>query len=717
VDATGARYWAFISYSHRDAKVASAVQRALETYRIPKRLVGTSTKVGEIPAALKPIFRDRDEMPSGADLKATVREALFASRYLIVVCSPDAACSQWVNQEIIEFKKLHGGSGVLALIAAGEPFASNIPGREVEECFPPALRYALDAGGEPKGEALEPIAADLRPQGDRKRLAILKLIAGMIGVGVDELVRRDAQRRARRLAYVATGAVAGMAVMAVLTVLAVQSRAEAQSQRAQAEDLIEFMLGDLRKRLEPVGGLDVLDSVGEKALAYYARQNPDQLDAAALGRRSRALHFFGEMREQRGKLDEALTAFNAAADTTAELLARQPNDGQRIFDHAQSVYWVGYIAWRRGQAKAAEDAFLRYRELAKQLVQIDPGNIDWQLESASATHNLGVVQLDSLRLNEALRSFETEKSVMSRLLRSRPSIALDLADVHGWVAKTLEASNDYRGAMAAQQERLRVLDAIAGSARDRRVRQQIANAEYELGRLDLDLGSVKSAENHARTATTQADQLALADQSNMFWLSESCFDRLLLAEIESFTGKGEMTHEEIENAMVRISRLIASDRTAMNWQVKLLGRALAIKASLALMEHRPFPTEDLERYIGTAKQFMAAGKRLNADQIGVVAIVELALGDLYSREGRIDAAADHWRASIARLEPFTSQASHAALTALARANLRLGNLELARTITAQIQASNYRHPAYASLVAELSRAAGRGQQDFKSGRT
>src|SRR5207237_8749788 len=128
--------------------------------------------------------------------------------------------------------------------------------------------------------------------------------------------------------------------MAVLTLMAVQSRSEAQSQRAQAEDLIEFMLGDLRKRLQPVGRLDVLDIVGQKALAYYANQAPDHLDANSLGRRSRATHLLGELSEQRGQLDAALGAFQSAADTTAQLLARAPNDGHRIYDHAHIVYWV-----------------------------------------------------------------------------------------------------------------------------------------------------------------------------------------------------------------------------------------------------------------------------------------------------------------------------------------------------------------------------------------
>jgi serine/threonine protein kinase len=106
---------------------------------------------------------------------------------------------------------------------------------------------------------------------------------------------------------------------------------EAERQHAQAEGLIEFMLGDLRKKLEPVGRLEVLDSVGAKVLDYYAKQDASSLDASALGRRARAQHLIGEISNLRGNTEEALTSFRSAAEATAQALAQAPNDGQKGF--------------------------------------------------------------------------------------------------------------------------------------------------------------------------------------------------------------------------------------------------------------------------------------------------------------------------------------------------------------------------------------------------
>lgn len=81
----------------------------------------------------------------------------------------------------------------------------------------------------------EPVAADLRPGRDGRRVSLLKLAAGMLGVGLDELIHRDAQRRHNRLLGLTGLALAGAAAMGALAFVAVAERNEARAQRAQAE--------------------------------------------------------------------------------------------------------------------------------------------------------------------------------------------------------------------------------------------------------------------------------------------------------------------------------------------------------------------------------------------------------------------------------------------------------------------------------------------------
>jgi hypothetical protein len=162
------RYKAFISYSHEDNKWADWLHRVLESYRPPKRLVGEVTDHGPVPKRMAPVFRDCAELSTATDLGEVLNEALKQSACQVVICSPAAARSRWVNEEILAYKRLGRENRIFCLIVAGEPNADERPDLNLEECFPAALRYKLGAGGELSDVRAEPIAADVRDGKDGK---------------------------------------------------------------------------------------------------------------------------------------------------------------------------------------------------------------------------------------------------------------------------------------------------------------------------------------------------------------------------------------------------------------------------------------------------------------------------------------------------------------------------------------------------------------------
>ena len=207
------KYTAFISYAHVDRNAAIWLHKALEGYRIPKDLQGTAGRDGPIPKSLFPIFRDRDELSSSPDLSQSIQDGLKASAYLIVLCSPAAARSRWVNQEVIEFKKFGRADRIHALIVDGVPDATTDEGG----CFPLALVSKLaDDGNLVPDPTHEVLAADLRPDGDGKNEAKLKLIAGLLGIPFNSLRRREAAAARKQL--LATQAIA--AAMLLLAIAA-----------------------------------------------------------------------------------------------------------------------------------------------------------------------------------------------------------------------------------------------------------------------------------------------------------------------------------------------------------------------------------------------------------------------------------------------------------------------------------------------------------------
>jgi hypothetical protein len=203
------RYWAFISYSHRDSAWAKRLHSKLETWALPAKLVGRATPLGKLPPRLFPIFLDRDEISGGQSLDEVIRAALKLSRYLIVLCSPYSAGSKYVNEEIRSFKAMGRGARIVYLIVSGDPAGDGSLDPKTGACFPPMARCQVGLDGAPTEERIEPVAADARPGKDGWRDSILKVLARLLDVGFDELKLREArrQRRARLVAAMLTSGI------------------------------------------------------------------------------------------------------------------------------------------------------------------------------------------------------------------------------------------------------------------------------------------------------------------------------------------------------------------------------------------------------------------------------------------------------------------------------------------------------------------------------
>src|SRR5262249_9874972 len=200
------KYRAFLSYSHVDAKWARWLHRRLEGFRL-RELAGQDGLRGPVPSRLAPIFRDREEFTAGHSLSDQTLSGLETSAALIVLCSPAAAGSRYVNEEIRLFKLRFPERLVVPVIADGKP------GDPERECFPPALRFKLGVDGFVTGER-EPdtIAADLRETGDGSELALAKTVAALVGLPPDQIYKR-AERERRRQLYIRAAAAAAFVLL------------------------------------------------------------------------------------------------------------------------------------------------------------------------------------------------------------------------------------------------------------------------------------------------------------------------------------------------------------------------------------------------------------------------------------------------------------------------------------------------------------------------
>jgi tetratricopeptide (TPR) repeat protein len=233
VNTPGLRFRAFLSYSHRDSRLATRLHRRLEAYRVPRKLRNGRAEDGEIAQPrIRPVFRDRDELASATSLTHSIEQALDASEALVVVCSPAASASRWVNEEIRYFRTHHPDRPVFAFVVAGDP-GLDPRTHAGKAAFPPNL--AIQYIDQPDGPLSERIAADARAEGDGFHSAFLKLVAGLLAVSYDQLRQRDLVRRQKNWMLAGSASLALTATFAVLAWRATVARNEAREARAQAE--------------------------------------------------------------------------------------------------------------------------------------------------------------------------------------------------------------------------------------------------------------------------------------------------------------------------------------------------------------------------------------------------------------------------------------------------------------------------------------------------
>jgi len=108
-----------------------------------------------------------------------------------------------------------------------------------------------------------------------------------------------------------------VAVISVRRIIAEREHAEAQERladvaRIEAETLVDFMLGDLKDQLAPLGRLALLDAVTARAMAYYEGRPPGLPEGEA--KRARAFTSRATVLEAQGNLAGAL-------DLTRKVLA------------------------------------------------------------------------------------------------------------------------------------------------------------------------------------------------------------------------------------------------------------------------------------------------------------------------------------------------------------------------------------------------------------
>jgi len=474
------KYRAFISYSHSDEQWAMWLHKALETYRVPKHVVGRETEFGPVPTRFAPVFRDRDELATATNLGDTLTRALEQSAFQIVICSPKAAKSRWVNEEILTFKRLGRENRIFALIVDGEPGSSANPATADQECFPSALIYRMGADGQLTTEQGEPIAADAREGKDSKLDVKLKLLAGMLGVGLDELKQREAHRRHVRMMWLVSASLTGMAITSALAGAAWIARNEAQRERARAEAEAEtarqttrFMV-DLFKVSDPSESLGNTITAREILDKGAARIETELVDQPAI--QATLMDTMGKVYTSLGLYESAVSLVDQSLRKRRAIFGAEHPEVASTLDH------LGEVQALKADYDKAEQNLISALAVRRKLL----GNSS--LEVAETLDHLAYVMTQQAEYKKA-------EPLIKESLQIRRAA---LGGKHPDVAKSLEAlglNHFNQGDLANAEPLLRLAVAMRRDLLQNKPHPDLATAIGNLGFVLIAKGDFDEAES------------------------------------------------------------------------------------------------------------------------------------------------------------------------------------------------------------------------------
>lgn len=363
-----------------------------------------------MPRTLRPIFRDREDFSGGHTLTAATVAALDASAALLVLCSTASATRPAVNEEVRLFRSRHPDRPVIPVIIDGSP----------PDNFPPALRYELAADGTITDHPVTVLGPDLRDGGDGKALGLAKVIAGLVGIGTDEVFRRAERARKRRNRF--WGALAG-----AFLVLAVTASASAVYAWHQLKTNETFLNATLKRATEIV---DEAVAQAEKynvpraaTLALLGKAEGLFDDMAQYGRPTPELRYrkawmliqFARNFAILGDTNKQLARANEAHRLLVGLAAEKPDDVTYQADLSVAFYEVGDVLQKQGNLTEALKFFRDGLAITERLAKADPNNVGWQRDLSVSYNRVGVVLEKQGNLTEARTCLQKALAILKHL--------------------------------------------------------------------------------------------------------------------------------------------------------------------------------------------------------------------------------------------------------------------------------------------------------------
>jgi tRNA A-37 threonylcarbamoyl transferase component Bud32/tetratricopeptide (TPR) repeat protein len=468
--------------------------------------------------------------------------------------------------------------------------------------------------------------------------------------------------------------------------VAVRARADAEHRRDQADGLIEFMIGDLRKKLEPVGRLDILDDVANRTVSYIDELDPATLSASELTRNAKAVNQLGEVRVGQGKSPEALALFRRSLVLTTAAVKREPRNPDALLVHGETHYWLANGQRLLGKYDEALVHMREYMKTGDTLALLDPKNEKYQLERAYGHSGVGFILESKGDLKEAAQQYRVSLEVKQLLADRAPNDANAQAELARAFNKV--GVNFYRQAdLRTSNDYLRRENAIYRSLVTREPQQMMWKERLAFNMAYLARGlTATGAKDEAlallREELVIENELAARDLANVEWQRAT-------AMTSAGIGRHLIERDDLATAIPLLagaSAKIAAVRKAAPTRASFALDAAYIDAEYG----RALARRGDARGVALLEQTLRAAEQQHGSP-GVSLLFGrtcLYLGDALAKTRPVAAGAA-WQRATRDLRPLASTNDLAELAIWAQVLLRLNRESEARNVLTRLRLSGY----------------------------